>query len=169
MDYNHHMGYVDKSDRMANSYSTSRRTFKWTKKLFFVCYTWPFSIATSCIPLVGVRRFHIEIFDLPSWEICCHMLDQNGEYQGHLKVKSMSLGLKSAAASIGLPRLRRNWGVGSVRLEVWQGKFSGSAVSVKWVCASKILVLKITTHRHSCNNITCDLLQKNCGIKPICK
>ena len=29
------MGYVDKGDRMANSYSTSRRTFKWTKKLFF--------------------------------------------------------------------------------------------------------------------------------------
>jgi len=35
MDYNHHMVYVDKSDRMANSYSTSWRTFKWTKKLFF--------------------------------------------------------------------------------------------------------------------------------------
>ena len=35
MDYNHHMGYVDKGDRMANSYSTSRRTFEWTKKLFF--------------------------------------------------------------------------------------------------------------------------------------
>jgi hypothetical protein len=34
-DYNRHMGYVDKSDRMANSYSISRRTWKWTKKLFF--------------------------------------------------------------------------------------------------------------------------------------
>ena len=33
--YNHHMGYVDKGDRMANSYSTSRCTFKWTQKLFF--------------------------------------------------------------------------------------------------------------------------------------
>jgi hypothetical protein len=37
MDYNHHMGYVDKGDRMANSYSISRRTLKWTKKLFFIC------------------------------------------------------------------------------------------------------------------------------------
>ena len=27
--------YVDNSDRMANSYSMSRRTFKWTTKLFF--------------------------------------------------------------------------------------------------------------------------------------
>ena len=35
MDYNRHMVYVDKGDRMANSYSVSRRTFKWTKKLFF--------------------------------------------------------------------------------------------------------------------------------------
>jgi len=29
------MGYVDKSDRMANSYGIARRTWKWTKKLFF--------------------------------------------------------------------------------------------------------------------------------------
>jgi len=35
LDYNHHMDCVDKGDRMANSYSISRRTFKWTKKLFF--------------------------------------------------------------------------------------------------------------------------------------
>lgn len=34
-DYNKHMGYVDLSDRMANSYSFGRRTLKWTKKLFF--------------------------------------------------------------------------------------------------------------------------------------
>jgi len=34
-DYNRHMGYVDKSDHMTNSYSGSRWTWKWTKKLFF--------------------------------------------------------------------------------------------------------------------------------------
>jgi hypothetical protein len=34
-DYNRHVGYVDKTDRMANSYTASRRTWKWTKKLFF--------------------------------------------------------------------------------------------------------------------------------------
>jgi len=32
--YNAHMGYVDKSDRMANSYGITR-TWKWIKKLFF--------------------------------------------------------------------------------------------------------------------------------------
>jgi len=34
-DYNHHMGYVVKTDRMANSYSINRCTWKWTKQLFF--------------------------------------------------------------------------------------------------------------------------------------
>ena len=33
--YNGHMGYVHISDLMANSYSMSQRTFKWTTKLFF--------------------------------------------------------------------------------------------------------------------------------------
>jgi len=33
--YSRHMGYVDNSDRMSNSYSIIRRTFKWTTKLFF--------------------------------------------------------------------------------------------------------------------------------------
>jgi len=34
-DYNRHMGHVDNTDRVANSYAASRRTWKWTKKLFF--------------------------------------------------------------------------------------------------------------------------------------
>jgi len=34
-DYNAHMGYVDKSDRMVNIYGIARRTWKWTNKLFF--------------------------------------------------------------------------------------------------------------------------------------
>ena len=33
---NRHMGYVDKSAHMTNSYSFSRQTWKWTKKLFFL-------------------------------------------------------------------------------------------------------------------------------------
>ena len=33
--YNQYMGYIDNSDRMSNSYSMSRRTFKWATKLFF--------------------------------------------------------------------------------------------------------------------------------------
>jgi hypothetical protein len=33
--YNHHVGYVDNSDCMANTYLMCRRSFKWTMKLFF--------------------------------------------------------------------------------------------------------------------------------------
>ncbi|XP_035209724.1 piggyBac transposable element-derived protein 4-like [Stegodyphus dumicola] len=35
-DYNKNMGYVDLSDRMANSYGFSRKSQKWTKKLFSI-------------------------------------------------------------------------------------------------------------------------------------
>jgi hypothetical protein len=34
-DYNAYIGFVDKSDRMVNGYRIARRTWKWTKKLFF--------------------------------------------------------------------------------------------------------------------------------------
>jgi hypothetical protein len=34
-DYTTHIGYVDSSDRMANSYSVSKKTWKWMEKLFF--------------------------------------------------------------------------------------------------------------------------------------
>jgi hypothetical protein len=33
--YNRHMGYINKSDRMTNSYIISYHTWKWMKKLFF--------------------------------------------------------------------------------------------------------------------------------------
>jgi hypothetical protein len=34
-DYSTHMGYVDLSDKMTNSCSISKKTWKWTKELFF--------------------------------------------------------------------------------------------------------------------------------------
>ena len=34
-DYNRHMGHDDNTDRMANSYMASCRTWKWTKTFFF--------------------------------------------------------------------------------------------------------------------------------------
>jgi hypothetical protein len=33
-DYTTRMGYVDSSDRMANSYSIRKKTWKWMRKLF---------------------------------------------------------------------------------------------------------------------------------------
>jgi hypothetical protein len=34
-DYNAHMGFVDKSGMMVNSYGIAQRSWKWTEKLFF--------------------------------------------------------------------------------------------------------------------------------------
>ena len=56
--YNRHMGYTDISDRMANSHSMCRHTFKWTTKLFFnlldltVLNSW--ILLSSC----GAKRTH---------------------------------------------------------------------------------------------------------------
>jgi hypothetical protein len=46
-DYNAHMGFVDKSDRMRNSYGIARSTWKWTKKLFFHLLDMP--ILNACL------------------------------------------------------------------------------------------------------------------------
>jgi hypothetical protein len=41
-DYKRHVGYVEKSDRMTNSYSISRHTWKWMKELFLTFWTFQF-------------------------------------------------------------------------------------------------------------------------------
>ena len=55
-------------------------------------------------------------------------------------------------------------------------KARGVTKKVFWKCRKcevglclKNSCFLITTQRHSSNNVTCDLLKKNCGIKPICK
>jgi hypothetical protein len=64
MNCNHRMGYVDKDHRIANSYSISHCTFKGIKKLFF--HLLDLAILNSYILRVGVKKFHIEIFVIPS-------------------------------------------------------------------------------------------------------
>jgi hypothetical protein len=83
MDYNHHMGYVDKGDRMANSYSISQRTFKWTKKLF--SHLLHLGILNSYILhfLCGGKKISHRDFRFTLRGICWHKLDRNGEYQGN--------------------------------------------------------------------------------------
>ena len=68
-DYNRHMGHVDNADRMANSYTASRQTWKWKKSSFSTCWTWPLSTVTSFYLHVVGRKFHTEIFD------CNHCTD----------------------------------------------------------------------------------------------
>ncbi|PNF17185.1 hypothetical protein B7P43_G06584 [Cryptotermes secundus] len=64
-DYNMHMGYVDKADRMTNSYSISRRTWKWTKKLFFhlldLTILNSFIVLSSCGAKISHRDFRLTL------------------------------------------------------------------------------------------------------------
>jgi hypothetical protein len=82
MDYNHHMGYMDKCDRMAFSYSISRHTFKWTKKLFF--HLLDLAILNSYIlhSLCEGKKMPHRDFRYTLVGICWNMLDQNRVYQG---------------------------------------------------------------------------------------
>ncbi|PNF35737.1 hypothetical protein B7P43_G16133 [Cryptotermes secundus] len=65
VDYNTHMGYVDKADRMANSYSISRRTWKWTNKLFFhllnLTIVNSFILLSSCGVKLSHREFRLAL------------------------------------------------------------------------------------------------------------
>jgi len=64
--YNCHMGYVDNSDRMANSCSMCRRTFKWTTKLFF--HFLDLTVLSSWILLSSCGAKYTHRFQAPSGE-----------------------------------------------------------------------------------------------------
>ena len=53
---NRHMGYIDKGDRMANSYSINRSTWKWQRNSSSICLTWPFWIATFFFSSLGGKK-----------------------------------------------------------------------------------------------------------------
>ncbi|PNF36309.1 hypothetical protein B7P43_G00540 [Cryptotermes secundus] len=61
-DYNAHMGFVDKSERMVNSYGMARRTWKWTKKLFFhlldMTILSAYLLHKSCDGKMTHKKFH---------------------------------------------------------------------------------------------------------------
>jgi len=72
-DYNHHMGHVDNSDRLANSYMASRQTWKWTKKALF--HLLDLAIVNSYILLcsyggkkISHRDFHLTLIrEMLAW------------------------------------------------------------------------------------------------------
>jgi hypothetical protein len=69
-----HTGYVDKADRMTNSYSISRRTWKWTKKIFFhlldLMILNSFILMSSCGAKLSHRDFRLALV--------CNMLEHAG-------------------------------------------------------------------------------------------
>ena len=172
MDYNRHRGYVDKGDRIANSYSISCHTFKWMKKFFF--HMLDLSILSSYIlhSLCGGKKISHTDFQ---YTLMRSML----AYAGPEQRVPRPLGTPPNV-ELHIARLEvfssKHWPILSetqLRCRVCKDrgvtqKVLWSALSVKWDCAFKYHVLKITIHRQS-SNITCDLPKKTWGLKPICK
>ena len=65
VDYNHHMGHVDNANRMASSYTASRQTCKWTKKLFFhlldLAIVNSYMLLSSCGGKISHRDFRLAL------------------------------------------------------------------------------------------------------------
>ena len=156
------MGYVDKGDRMANSYSTSRRTFKWTKKLFFhlldLAILNSYILHSSC----GGRKISHRDF---RFTLVRKMLAHAGPERRVTRPLGRPPKVEKRVARLEVCGSKHCHNLSELQLRCRVCKFLGvtkkcygSAVSVKWDCALSIVVLKITTKRHSSNNITCDLL-----------
>jgi hypothetical protein len=76
-DYNAHVGFVDKSERMVNSYGIARRMWKWTKKLFFhltdMTILNAFLIHKSC----GGKLTHKNFRKILTRELIYHLQEEN--------------------------------------------------------------------------------------------
>ena len=168
------MGYVDKGDRMANSYCINRHTFKWTKKLFFhlldLAILNSYILHSSC----GGKKISHRDF---RYTLVRNMLAHAGPEQRVPRplgrppnVESQVTGLEVCGS--------KHWPIRSemqLRCRVCKARGVTQKVFVKCrkcevgLCIKKKRVLRITTQRHSSNNIRHDLLQKTGELKPICK
>ncbi len=130
-DYNRHMGYVDKGDRMANSYSINRRTWKWTKKLFF--HLFDLTILNSHIlfsSLGGKKISHRDFRNTLMWNLLAQA--------GHERNVQRPIGRPSAAVTKVLrleERDRKHWPIPSAtrrRCRVCSAK--GVTRNVSMIC-----------------------------------
>jgi len=96
-DYNRHMEHVDNLDRLANSYTASHQTWKWTKKLFF--HPLDLAIVNSYILLSSCGGKKIPHRDF-RFTLIRQMLAQSG----HEPRPSMPVG-RPAPASANIGRL----------------------------------------------------------------
>jgi len=91
-DYNRHIGYVGKGDRMANSYSINRHAWNWTKKLFF--HLFDLAILNSYIllsSLGGKKISHSDFWNTLLGNLLAHA--------GHERNVQRPIGRSPAAAT----------------------------------------------------------------------
>ena len=106
-DYNRHMGYVDKGDKMTNSYSINHCTWKWTKKLFF--HLFDLAILNSYILFSSLGGKKISCSDFRN-TLLGNLLVQAGQES------NMPIGIQPAAgAEVVRPeeRGRKHWPIRS--------------------------------------------------------
>ena len=77
--YNQHMGYVDSSDHMANSYSMRQRTLKWTTKLFFHSLVLTVLNSWILLPSCGVKYTYRDFRLL----LVSNLIEEAGKSQDH--------------------------------------------------------------------------------------
>ena len=73
--YNRHMGYVDNSERSANRYLMSRRTFQWTTKLFFHLLHLPVLNSRMLLFWCGAKYTHQDLGSF-CWKILLRKLER---------------------------------------------------------------------------------------------
>jgi len=99
--YKCHVGHADNADRMANSYTASRRTWKWTKKIFF--HLLDLAIVNSYILLSSCGGKKISCRDFRR-TLITEMLARSG----HEPRPFMPVGRPAPASNIGRLNTRHN-------------------------------------------------------------
>ena len=144
--HNRHMGYVDNSDRMANSYSMSWRTFKWTTKLFFhlldltVLNSW--ILLSSC---GAYRDFRLLLVR--------NLIEEAGKSQDHptpdwledeVRLQQMFCDSRVVIINTGQGNLQHISAAVCVLLAAKESAQSISAPDVTWACAWCLVSRNIT-------------------------
>jgi len=109
-DYNRHTGYVDKADRMANSYSINRRTWKWKKKLFFHLFDLAILHSYILFSSLGKKISHSDFRNILLGNLLAHA--------GHEGNVQRPIGRPPAAATLVVrfeERCRKHWTIPSAK------------------------------------------------------
>ena len=146
-DYDRHMGYVDKGDRMANSYSISCCTWEWKNKLFF--HLFDLAILNSYIVLSSYSGKNIS-----------HRNFQFTLLRNVLEVAWKERWLqrpigRPPTTSVNIRRLdtsfnKHCWAVVCALQEVWHGKTAWNVWRVMWPYVLIKCVSWIITQRRDC-------------------
>ena len=158
------MGYVYKGDRIANGYSISHRAFKWMKKLFF--HLLDLAILNSYILLFscgGKKMSHRDF----RYNLVRNMLAHAGPEWTEQRTLGRPPNVESHVARLEVCGSKQWPTPSEMQLRYHMCKARGVTQKVFVKCCKceeglcvKKHVLKITTQRHSSNNIRCDLLKE---------